>query len=90
MEGLAAAYRDRFSLQVRWQGAGLEQTGAAGGPLARGSSESVAVGAAHRLAGAWQLERKSPGRRRCSGDWSQAGVIGGVSAASRSRGRTPE
>ena len=36
MEGLAAAYRDRFPLKVREQGAGLEQTGAAGRPLVRG------------------------------------------------------
>ena len=35
MEGLAAAYRDRFPLKVSWQGAGLEQTGAVGGPLVR-------------------------------------------------------
>ena len=35
MEGLAAAYRDRFPLKVSWQGAGLEQTGAAGGPVVR-------------------------------------------------------
>ena len=30
-----AAYRDRFPLKVRGQGAGLEQTGAAGGPVVR-------------------------------------------------------
>ena len=30
-----AAYRDRFPLKVSWQGAGLEQTGAAGGPVVR-------------------------------------------------------
>ena len=42
MEGLAAAYRDRFPrharlvrASVRWQGAGLEQTDAAGRPIAR-------------------------------------------------------
>jgi len=42
VEGLAAAYRDRFPrharlvrASVRWQGAGLEQTGAAGGPVVR-------------------------------------------------------
>lgn len=35
MEGLAAAYRDRSPLKVRKQGAGLEQTGAVGGPLVR-------------------------------------------------------
>ena len=42
MEGLAAAYRDRFPLHarldrasVRWQGAGLEQTDAAGMPIVR-------------------------------------------------------
>ena len=35
MEGLAAAYRDRSPLKVRGQGAGLEQTGAAGGPVVR-------------------------------------------------------
>ena len=32
---MAAAYRDRFPLKVSWQGAGLEQTGAAGGPVVR-------------------------------------------------------
>ena len=42
VEGLAAAYRDRFPVyarldraSVRWQGAGLEQTDAAGGPVVR-------------------------------------------------------
>ena len=35
VEGLAAAYRDRSPLKVRGQGAGLEQTGAAGGPVVR-------------------------------------------------------
>ena len=42
MEGLAAAYRDRFSrharldrASVRQQGAGLEQTDAAGGSVVR-------------------------------------------------------
>ena len=35
MEGLAAAYRDRSPLKVRGQGAGLEQTGAAGMPIVR-------------------------------------------------------
>jgi len=35
VEGLVAAYRDRFPLKVSWQGAGLEQTGAAGGPVVR-------------------------------------------------------
>ncbi len=54
VEGLAAAYRDRFPLKVREQGAGLEQTGAAGGPLVRGSSESVDGSDGHSLAGAWQ------------------------------------
>ena len=54
MEGLASAYRDRFPLKVRGQGAGLEQTGAAGRPLVRGSSESVDVFGGHSLAGAWQ------------------------------------
>ena len=54
MEGLAAAYRDRFPLKVRKQGAGLEQTGAAGRPLVRGSSESVDSSDGHSLAGAWQ------------------------------------
>ena len=35
--------------------------------------------------------RKSPGRRRCSGDWSQAGVIGERDGrASGAGGRTPE
>lgn len=32
---MAAAYRDRFPLKVSWQGAGLEQTDAAGGPIVR-------------------------------------------------------
>ncbi len=54
MEGLAAAYRDRFPLKVREHGAGLGQTGAAGGPLVRGSSESVDGSGGHSLAGAWQ------------------------------------
>ena len=54
VEGLAAAYRDRFTLQVREQGAGLEQTGAAGRPLVRGSSESVNGSGGLGLAGAWQ------------------------------------
>ena len=43
-----------FPLKVREQGAGLEQTGAAGRPLARGSSESVDDSGGHSLAGAWQ------------------------------------
>lgn len=43
-----------FPLKVRGQGAGLEQTGAAGGPMVRGSSESVDVSGGHSLAGAWQ------------------------------------
>ena len=38
---LSAAYRDRFPLKVRGQGAGLEQTGAAAGLLCVRSSESV-------------------------------------------------
>lgn len=54
MEGLAAAYHDRFPLKVREQGAGLEQTGAAGGPMERGSSESVDDPGGHSLADAWQ------------------------------------
>ena len=35
VEGLAAAYRDRFPLKVSWYGAGLEQTGAEGRPIVR-------------------------------------------------------
>lgn len=54
MEGLAAAYRDRSTLKVRWQGAGLEQTDAAGGLLCVRSSESVDGSGGHSLAGAWQ------------------------------------
>lgn len=54
VEGLAAAYRDRFPLKEHWQGAGLGQTGAARGPMVRGSSESVDGSGGHSLAGEWQ------------------------------------
>ena len=89
VEGLAGAYRDRFPLKVSWQGAGLEQTGAAGGPVVRvervcgrlrrsQSRRRVAVRA--EVPWAAMLRGLEPSRR----DWRRNGRACGAS------GRTPE
>ena len=66
---------------MRWQGAGLEQTGAEGRPIVREVERVCGRIRRPQSRRRVAVRAKVPWAAKLPRDWSQAGVIGGVAAA---------